>query len=100
MSTTITEMPHSQPKREAERAAALYLSVITTEGRFIEAGQAFLEGVEGLDRAAVVRSAAECLARTLLPHATLAEVEQAVWRDMRRLFGWQDLTGLEPGGHA
>jgi hypothetical protein len=96
----LTEMARGgQSNREIERAAGLLWAVISAEGRFIEAGREFLASADGLDRAAVVRCAAERLAQTL-PNATVEQAERAVWKDMRRLFGWCDLAGLEPGGHA
>jgi hypothetical protein len=98
MSTTLIEMTRTGSK-EIEDAAALYWLVTVHEGRFIEAGQTFLEHAEGLDRAAIVRAAAKWFANRF-PNATAEEAERAIWRDMRRLFQWCDLAETEPGGSA
>jgi hypothetical protein len=78
---------------------ALDRLILATDRCVVQTGREFLASADGLDRGAIIRRVAERFVQ-VFPNATLDEAEQAIWKDAQRLFGWHDLAGLEPGGHA
>jgi hypothetical protein len=92
--------PHSRRGAFAHGfAAQLLLQTVVAEAQFRRAGQAFLEAAEGLDQREIVERAAASLCRQL-PSAKMADALDAAWADVERLFGWRNLSDLEPGGSA
>ena len=86
-------------RERLDRAAALFLKTVAAEGYFVLAGQEFLDAAVGLDREAIIERAAAKLAERL-SRASLEEARRGVWNDARRLFGWRNLTSLDPAGTA
>jgi hypothetical protein len=86
-------------ERQTDEAVRLLLAAVEGELRFIEDGREFLKAAQGLDRGRVVERAAEQVCAEL-PNASLGDACAVVWRDARRVFGWCDLTTLEPTGAA
>jgi hypothetical protein len=85
------------------RAAAALLDVVVAEGKYRIAGNAFLELADGLDQGRIARYAAAliCLRMGERGHQPAqAEAELAVWGDLQRIFGWENLNHLEPAGAA
>jgi hypothetical protein len=85
--------------KNVERAAELLLKTIADEGRFVQTGREFLEAANGLNRDEIMKATAVRLA-IKVPKATLHQAEEAIRRDVCRLFGWRDVAELEVGGHA
>jgi hypothetical protein len=89
----------STSNKNVERAAELLLKTIVDEGRFVQTGREFLDAANGLNRDEIMKATAVRLT-IKVPKATLDQAEQAIRRDLNRLFGWRDVAELEIAGHA
>jgi hypothetical protein len=82
-----------------DQAARALLALAVADAPSIGRRRYVLTAAHALDHTAVVRAAAARLC-CLIPIATIADAERALWYDARRLLDWRDLRELEPWGRA
>jgi hypothetical protein len=84
---------------EIDAAAKAFLETVVAEAKLRQAGTAFLDASRGLNQQQIIQRAATRITRGL-PHADLGQAARAAWRDAQRLFGWCDISELDPRGRA
>jgi hypothetical protein len=88
--------------RDLDVAAQLLFDAIVAEAKFHAAGHDFLDAAAGIDRGVLVHHAALRLRDKIRnkDKFKLDEAKAAVWRSLEHVFGWTDVSSIEPRGNA